>query len=148
LANTVTADPLEEYNREVQLVMLDFQFIEESLRCYLSTVYKVARKRLNGDIPFKLDARDLLKDALGTLVSRFERHTNDDELVKELRDLIKHRNETAHRAFLLRAEETADSEFLRRQTDSLAQVKARTGPCVMKILERWEEIQRFEGKDA
>ena len=88
---------------------------------------------------------DVEKDALGTLVSKFEKVSDHTKLLRELRDLTKHRNGVAHRGFMLTAEEQQDAGTLRRLTKEIDLIKKRTQPCVIAL---FEAIARLNGQPA
>jgi hypothetical protein len=125
----------KEYSTTAQSILIDYQFIEEGLRMYLAAAYKFILSSLDSKMPFKYSYKDIENDSLGSLISKFERLSDDAGLVKELKELVKFRNKIAHQAFLLTAEQQNDSAFLSAQTKELSKVKARTNVAVHKVLE-------------
>lgn len=133
----------QEYRDWVSAVLLDYQFIEEGLRWYLATAYKLILKRLDGALPFAYSYDDNDKDALGTLISKFEKVTTNTDLVAELKVLVKSRNAVAHRAFLLSSEQHDDAAHLKKLKIGLETLRVRTNDCVHKI---FKETNYLEAK--
>jgi hypothetical protein len=131
---------LEEYMAVVRDILVDFQYIEEGLRMYISNCYRLSAKRLAGTIPFRFSYKDVEKDSLGALVSQFEKLTHNTSLVSELKKLAPHRNEYAHRAFLLTYEEQHDQPLLKRVLNTYKSLKIQTKECVFAVLKEGEKV--------
>ena len=80
-------------------LLIDFQFLEESLKEYLGTQFSLIKKLSEGMIPFNYSAKDLNNKTLGSLVITLSKYLDDDEHIKRLKDVVKHRNDIAHSAF-------------------------------------------------
>jgi len=141
-------DGFNEYDRLMRSVLVDFQYIEEGLRSYLAACYETVQERVKAVFPFKYAYEDTEKDSLGTLVGKFEHLTDDLDLVRELRDLVRFRNGVAHRGYLLTVDEQNDVAYLRRQIAGLTALKDRTAPCAMRVLGAWESLNKKKGGEV
>lgn len=130
----------QEYARLKQLLLMDFQFIEEGLKMYLARVYEIVEIRTRGLVPFKLDYDTVAEEPLGRLLSRYAPLTESKALVGRLKKLLTARNECAHRAYLLTYGEQRDHAFLSREIARLERVRQDTRECVHQVL---EEVRRL-----
>ena len=138
------SDPLSayhRYNRTLQLSMLDFQFIEEALRMCLIRDYALIYFRTKDVLRFNLPIKELEKDPLGRLISKFEQFSNDSALVSSLREMQPFRNQCAHRGMLLTVEQQRDVQYLAAETAMMEARRKDTQSCFNKIL---AESQRLE----
>lgn len=133
----------EEYRDLVHAVIVDYQYMEEGLRGYLGTTYRLIREKVDGAVPFTYEYDDNDKESLGTLVSKFEKLNGNATLIKELKDLVPSRNAVAHRAFLLTSKQHDDAEHLKKLSASMRKLKMRTGDCVVAL---FDEIRNVENK--
>jgi hypothetical protein len=124
-------------------ILIDFQFIEASLRIFLSNSYQYIAKRLSGKIPFRYDYRDVEKNALGTLINKFQKLNDNKSLISELKDLSKYRNEYAHRGFLLTYEQMHDVLYLESELKTLREIKKRTEQCISVLHKEWGKVQEL-----
>ena len=127
-----------ESDREYAIAAMDalasMQFVEESLRMYLIRVYALVRKRLNDDVGFSLDYPDVEKDSLGTLIGKFQTHSNSEGLIQTLMSLPRERNFLAHESFLLREEQYKNSSHLDALHERAKKAKARADKCFREVL--------------
>lgn len=120
----------DDYVTLISAILVDFQFIEEGIRMYISNVFKYIVTELSGVIPFRYDDKDIEKDALGKLINKFEKFNDNNKLLAELNDLKKYRNDCAHRGFLLTDEQAYDEKYLKNRLKELEKVKKRTANCL------------------
>lgn len=120
----------DDYVTLISAILVDFQFIEEGLRMYISDVFRYIEKELSGVIPFHYDDKDIEKDSLGKLINKFEKFNDNNDLIAELKDLIKYRNDCAHRGFLFPDEQAYDEKYLKSRIKDLEKVKKRTADCL------------------
>ena len=91
----------DEYSLHLQKVLSDFQYIEEALKFYISVAYRRIREKVSPELHFKYGDDDIEKDALGKLIEKFERVSDEPDLVRRLRDVQPKRNKYAHQGFLV-----------------------------------------------
>ena len=120
----------DDYVTLISAILVDFQFIEEGIRMYISNVFKYIVTELSGVIPFRYDDKDIEKDALGKLINKFEKFNDNNKLIAEMNDLKKYRNDCAHRGFLLTDEQVYDENYLKNRLKELEKVKKRTANCL------------------
>ena len=120
----------DDYVTLISAILVDFQFIEEGIRMYISNVFKYIVTELSGVIPFRYDDKDIDKEALGNLINKFEKFNDNNKLLAELNDLKKYRNDCAHRGFLLTDEQAYDEKYLKNRLKELEKVKKRTANCL------------------
>ena len=93
---------------------------------YIKLIYDIIRFSVNDNIAFKFTYSDIEKHALGKLIAKYEKLTNREDLVKELKDLVRQRNIIAHQAYLLSTEQMTDITYLDDQSDKLRMLSERT----------------------
>jgi hypothetical protein len=91
----------DEYSMHLQGVLSDFQYIEEALRFFIGVAYRRIREKCGLELHFKYGDEDIEKDALGKLIEKFERVSDEPELVRQLREVQPKRNRYAHQRFLV-----------------------------------------------
>jgi hypothetical protein len=124
---------VREYFQLNQLLMMDFQFIEEALKMYVARVYDVIRIRTRGLVPFELGYESVAQEPLGRLLSRYAPLTENKALVARLKKLLAARNECAHRAYLLTYDEQHDHAFLSGEIARLERLRQETRDCFEQV---------------
>jgi hypothetical protein len=122
------------YSNALQMALVDFQYIEECLRLYVAVSYDFIRSRVADKLPFKMDEKDLEKDALGRLIDKYSKLSKNAKLVSELRELLPKRNEIAHKGLLLSLEQQRDVEFLDEQAKRFQELHERLKPHIRTLL--------------
>jgi hypothetical protein len=122
------------YSRALQLILLDFQFIEEALRMCLVQAYRVVSVRTAGFLSYKPPIAALEKDPLGRLISKFETFFDDKVLIADLKEIQPFRNQCAHRGLLLTVEEQRNISFLENETLALNVKREATHRCFKKLI--------------
>lgn len=129
-----------QYTAALQAVMLDFQFIEEGLRRYISRAYELIRQKTAGEIPFKLKAKDLEKDSLGKLVQKFSQLSDNDVLCETIRNLVPTRNMCAHNGLLITHQVAEAPAKFGSLTVGLEQLRVTTNKCVLDLIAEGKKI--------
>lgn len=106
------------------------------VRAYVLTLF-----RLKGTLPFHPPLKDLEKDALGRLISKFEQFSDDAELIGKLKQMQPFRNRCAHRGLLLTTEQQRDVEFLRTETKAIYAMQLIARDCLNKLLSEWQRLE-------
>ena len=124
----------DQYTLAFKMALTDFQFIEESLRLYISVAYDFIRHKLNGELPFHLDESDVQKDALGRLIDKYAKLSDNQKFVAELRGLTKDRNKIVHSGLIVSVEEQRDIEFLDAETQRLNELHTVLKPHIETLM--------------
>jgi hypothetical protein len=99
-----------------------FQYLEEALKMYLASCFKIIHDSVNGKITFTYTYSDVAKKPLGQLITIFKKFNNNKVLHRLLRHLKNERNHIAHRAYLLTVEKMRDKQTLTKEIDRLNKV--------------------------
>jgi hypothetical protein len=100
------------YRDIVTHTLAGFQLLEEGLKKYIDSHYGAIRILVKGRVHFAFDRKDIDQAPLGKLCNIFAKVCANQDLVKRLRALIKHRDEIAHRALThLYGSNTSDAEL-------------------------------------
>ncbi len=84
--------------------------LEEALKIYIGLSYEIIGKSVPPPVVFRFDKDKILNAPLGQLIKMISEVKDDDELINELRAIVKWRNFCAHNAFA--------HEFLNRASKS------------------------------
>lgn len=133
----------DKYMRSVQLLMLDFQFIEELLKIVIGCSYEALRRSAPSLVRFRPTRRDLEKKPLGRLIDKYEDVSHNDTLVKQLREVVQDRNFCAHQSLVLHFEKQQDVQFLQSECLRLEAIRRNTKPCVDALAAEWERFAGF-----
>lgn len=145
---TDPSSAFHRYSQSLQLIMMDFQYIEEGLRMCLLRAYALIHIRMKSILPFHPPFDALQKDALGRLVSKFEQFSDDKELISGLRDIQPFRNRCAHRGMLLTVEEQKDVGFLSTETKAIEAKRVSAQECLGKLLAEWQRLETVLNEGA
>lgn len=132
---------LAEYWTKLQNALLNFQFMEESIRMYLASAYRIVSKKLDNQIQFGFTYKDVQNDSLGKLLIKFDKFNSNKPLIGKMRQLIKERNYCAHRAYVMTAEEQNDDKFLSDEIVKLKTIVSSSKECLNSLM---EELKRIE----
>lgn len=91
----------DKYMHSIQLLMLDFQFIEELLKIVIGCSYEALRRSAPPLVCLRRTRSSVEKEALGRLIERYEEVSSNDALAKQLRAVVQDRNFCAHRSLVL-----------------------------------------------
>jgi hypothetical protein len=133
---------LGQYFEKLPEALLKFQFIEEVLRMYIAYCYQIICLRVSKQIPFKYEYNDLQKDALGTLLGKFRKCSNNDLLIGQIENIIKDRNYCAHEAYLLTYEQQKDSGYLAAEIEKMGKIITKAEDCRQLLS---AELRQLEG---
>ena len=89
----------DRYQDAAGHALAGFQLIEEHLKEYIGHYYDTVRVLMAGKLSFQHKREDIEDAPLERLTNTFARINANAELVKQIRSLIRVRNEVAHRAF-------------------------------------------------
>jgi hypothetical protein len=120
---------LGQYFQKLPEALLKFQFIEELLRMYISHCYQIIFVRTSQQIPFKYEYKDLQKDALGALLRKFKRFSDNNTLIGKIENIIKDRNYCAHEAYLLTYAQQNDPGHLRAEIEKMETIITKAEDC-------------------
>lgn len=113
---------------------MNFQYIEEGLKMYVTSVNKRIKEKMKNEFPFKYERSWVEDDSLGKLIKKFEKINNNNELIKELKSLRPLRNEIAHKILLLTPEQRNDQLFKSIMVSDLDKIKKRTKDAFYQVL--------------
>jgi len=95
------ADDLKHLYREgISHALGRFQLLEEGLKTYIGVYHKTVSAVLNGRLHCGYDQSDVQEAPLGRLLTVFAKICSNEELLAEMRSLVKHRDLAAHQAFI------------------------------------------------
>jgi abortive infection bacteriophage resistance protein len=129
-----------QYTAALQAVMLDFQFIEEALRRYISRAYELIRQKTAGEIPFKFEEKDLERDSLGKLVQKFSQLSDNDVLCDTIRKLVPTRNMCAHNGLMITYQVAEAPARFDNLTAALERLRMTTNKCVLDLIAEGKKI--------
>lgn len=89
----------KQYIDAINRALLSFQIIEEALKICVGLSYEIIRVTTPSPIVFQVEPAAIMYAPLERLIKMFSEVTLNDELIKDLRKVIKWRNYCAHNAF-------------------------------------------------
>ena len=94
-----------------------FQLLEEALKTHIDLYYRAASQLLRGQLHFSYQRADVQDSPLGRLLTIFSKICANQELLAEMRALLKHRDQAAHQAFICLYGPGPDDQTLTSMTD-------------------------------
>lgn len=137
---------LKEYWDKLGNALFLFQFIEETLRMYLTMVYEIVKRKLGNQIPFKFSYRSVENDSLEKLLTKFRKVNSNKEILDRVGRLIKDRNYCAHRAYLMRFEETQDQNYLSNEIKKMERIVDSSRKCFGRLQMELKKVREIKNK--
>ena len=134
---------IKEHKEITTDLIVSFQFIEEMIRKQLEFVFDIVRVKLGDLIPFKFNYETYERAALGRLIDAFKYISDDESLIKELEDLVKHRNKAAHKSFVLPDEHVYDLDYLKNEIEEFQKIDERAEKVFHILEERVRELYKI-----
>ena len=134
-----------------------FQMLEESIKQYLQLAYEIISER-SKDIPFNMQLYEE-NDSLGTLIRKFQKLTNNKQLIEDLKKVTKDRNRIVHRLWrsffdevsntVTRAQHRSSEIFGQaignvslRYVKELIEVSKKTTACLTSLQTEYQRLQK------
>ncbi len=133
---------LTDYWQAVSHAASNFQFLEETLKMYFTTCFKIVELSVAEKIEFKFTYKDVERLSLGRLVVLFSKYSSNEELLAMLRGLPEKRNSIAHQAYLLTQAGMEDPAFLQQKLDEVRKVSEKAAAAVQAL---FSELRRVTG---
>ena len=132
---------MQGYVDVITKIITDFQYIEEALRLYLSEAYTKIKERMKGELSFKYNYEGISKDALGKLIYKFEKINDNQNLIKELKELNPYRNNIIHRGLLLTVGDLNDKLLIAFTVAELNKLYERTNKALSGVVAEIKKIK-------
>ena len=127
------SNSFDDYRNCLNLLLLDFQWIEELLKINIASSYESIRRSKPARVSFKLNRNSLEKDSLGKLIQKYAEVSPNDSLVAQIRTVVKDRNYCAHQSYILTIEEQEEGSFLQSEIIRMLSLRERTRLCVITL---------------
>jgi len=124
----------KDYFDEMTRVLMAFQFIEEVLKMHINTADIAIHIKLKGMLRYDLRPKQLWKKPLGLLIEDFDRISEDKDLVKRLKELVKERNFFAHSGYLFSPEGDTRDKEIKELLPKLKGIHRRASQCLADIV--------------
>jgi hypothetical protein len=124
----------QSYIDRLPLLLLQYQFIEEGLKMYIVAVEHAIKERLKGLAHYQVNAKELWKLPLGSLVREFEKRSDRKDIVASLREIIEERNFFAHRGYLLTVDEQNGQADISKLIGRLDAAQAKAKKCLLEVV--------------
>ena len=140
-SNKELSSKLPEYLEVVRNILWNCQVIEAGLRRYISSSYDFIRIKLGDELPFHLNMSDLEKDSMGKLIRKFSKLSNDSEFIKELENLVPHRNKCAHEGFAIKYKFLFDESYFETKLEDLKAIYDKSEDTASKIRNIYKNLE-------
>lgn len=122
-----------QYRDKLPIALLNFQWIEESLKQYLGKTEWMIATVVSTFMSYTPDVKQFENAPLGTLVRSFQQRNANTRLHTGLSELVKARNLCAHKGYLLLQTPQDDPEALREALHTLDQTLTASATCLTMI---------------
>lgn len=133
---------VHRYIDQVTACIISFQFVEEALRMFLAKAEVLIARQLR-DFTFYNSNRKIKlnkKAALGSLIEQFTAYCEDQELIRELKEIIEKRNHYAHSALLMSIDEIHDLQGIEQKIREASKINDNARVLLFKVTERVKQI--------
>lgn len=132
----------KDYQTAIHNALEKCQFVEETLRVYISLVIDIIRKKVGNIFPIRFSENDLSKLSLGKLVTIFSRLNDNVALKSSLSKITTERNFVAHRSFLFTIGELRDAAKLSELVHKIEEIKENAKNIHEALLEETWHLRR------
>ncbi len=111
-----------DYRDAASHALAGFQLIEASLKQYIGYYHDAVRHLVCGKLSYKHKQSDIDEAPIERLLKVFAKINSNDLLIRNLRKLVKHRNEIAHKALVHLYHPTKSDEEFEKLKGEMIQV--------------------------
>jgi len=139
-----TSTEVANYMNTAQRVVLQFQFVEEALKAYISVVRDILQASIPAEIDFRQSHEEIDSMPLGRLIQTFGRYTRNQELLRQLTQLTPLRNHVAHKALAygFYSSFTEDIEF-EQESKALEDARQASGSAFLALNTEIDLVNRL-----
>ncbi|MEX1201098.1 MAG: hypothetical protein WEB02_09955 [Methylophaga sp.] len=131
------------YSDMLAKCMLDYQFMEESLRFCLYRCQTLINLRLTELLPSELQLKNIDESALPRLIELFKPHTDNEALIHQLRLVSNHRDALAHQGLMLMGNGQQAAQLLSEQNPELQAFLSAAEQCIPMIQQEAEMLDKL-----
>ena len=105
-------------NEKFHEAMFNFQYLELMLQEALRTFESLIEYKMRGILNYQVDGLGIERSGLRRLADKYAKYTNDDKFKSDVNEVIKARNQLAHRLFLsAEVHNGSSSEEIRKEVE-------------------------------
>ncbi|MCX4186286.1 hypothetical protein [Methylophaga sp. OBS4] len=131
---------LAKYTDTLAKCMINYQFVEESLKFCLYRCQAIIKFRLWDILPYEVQLKSIDDAALGRLIDQYKAFTKNEPLIKQLRIIKNHRDFCAHQGFLLTGDEQKDDQYLAEKKQELEVFLSESQKCMDMLKEEMDLV--------
>ena len=120
--------------------IMEFQFFEERLKCYLYDAYKLIKLRINGCLTFNYSEKEIDNASLGKLIFLYKKVSSNEKLFNKMEMLAADRNYVSHKGFVVQCKVHSETEKYEDEIEKIKGITKRLRSCVMPI---WSEAKNI-----
>ena len=143
-AQALAMDIEQRYREAASHALAGFQLVEQQLKEYIGYYYDAVRFLLNGKLSFNYAREEMDEAALERLTTVFSKINGNEELIKRIRALIKHRNHVAHRALVHLYGKERTGEELETNIDEFIEIAEKLGLILRDLLKETVNVARIK----
>ncbi len=137
---------MKNYTEILNRVLIDFQFIEEAFKMYISYTDKIIQREVSSFFPYKSTRKDINKFTLGKLINKYSKVSNNTHLAKRARALTSERNRLAHQGFIFTYSEQKNEAFLKQQTANLEETHIEATELLGELIQELKNLEESISK--
>ena len=137
---------MKNYSEILNSVLIDFQFIEEAFKMYISYTDQIIQREVSSFFPYKFTRKDIDKFTLGKLIDKYSKVSNNTLLVKKAKGLTCERNRLAHQGFLFTYSEQKNESFLKQRTANLEEIHIEAAELLRELMQELKNLQESISK--
>lgn len=134
----------QQYREAASHALAGFQLVEQQLKEYIGYYYDAVRFLLNGKLSFNYTREEMDEAALERLTNIFSKINSNEELIKRIRALIKHRNNVAHRALVHLYGKGRTDEELKANIDEFIEIAEKLGLILRDLLKETSNVVKIK----
>lgn len=132
----------EENTRLLGVASANAQFVEEAIKLYLQSAFDLIRKKLDNALPFTYTYDTIKNSPMGNLNKFFSFYNDNEELKNMLQPILEERNYIAHRAYLLKEEQTINKELMEQENNRINKFIEQTHLIIFQIFEEKRKLDK------
>ena len=133
----------QDYADQIAKCLITFQYIEEALKQNLIRLNVLTHFCIKKYVPYDLkpNLHSIDNAAMGRLVEMYKNYCDDAGLISSLRKIKDHRDNIAHKGFLMTVEEQHDKENIELEISKLKEINEFAKKLMYKQMKSCEGIE-------
>ena len=131
----------QDYFSELLEFIATAQWVEEMLKFYLYRCEAITSKLLKDTLPFQTNMESISNSALGRLIEKYRRFSDNTDLIERLRKFKPKRDRIVHAGFVKLYRDKLDEQAISLELSELQEINTEADDLIQVLLEDAKKIE-------